>query len=111
VFALFTGDVDDQEDAASARDVSQLSEQVDALEDQLQSLTDAQDQQAAEVNRLTTELDELDRAVSEVRSASRQPADELDSLQTRVDGLEQRLDDIDSSSTSSDRAAEDASSP
>ena len=111
VFALFTGDIDDREDAASARDVSQLSERVDATEDQFESLTDTQDQQAAEVNRLTTQLDELDAAVADVRSATRQPSDELESIQTRIDDVEERLDDLDTSSTGSDRAAEDASGP
>jgi septal ring factor EnvC (AmiA/AmiB activator) len=95
VFALFTGDLDD-EDTASAKDVARLSDQVDAAGEQLDSLTEAQDEQAAEVNRVSTRLDEVDQALSEVRASTREPPEELQSLSTDVRSLEARIDDLES---------------
>lgn len=96
VLALFTGDIDDRVDPASARDVTELSEQVDQLQDRLASVTDVQDEQTTELDRVSSRLDEIDQSVSDLRSEAREPSDEVRSLSTQVDELESRLQDLES---------------
>lgn len=98
VLALFTDDIDEREKTASERDVTQLSERTDALEDRIESLTRDQSEQAADVSRITTRLDEIEVTVSDLRSATREAPEEVQSLSTQVDDLETRLEDLESSS-------------
>jgi chromosome segregation ATPase len=93
VYALFTGDIDDEE-TASARDVNELSDRVNGLDGELDSTLEGQDEQQAELGRITTRLDEIDQSVSDLRAQTREPSAEVQSVSNQVDDLESRIQDL-----------------
>lgn len=96
LIALFTAQADDEPrpDAASAEDVSRLSDQVERLDGRVGALSDQQDDLSGQIDDNSRRLDDLEGDLSAGRAQSRENADMIQALEDEATDLEQQVAEL-----------------